>query len=228
MIFQPILAVCQSPCNYFYIKKVSHKNWIPGLGSNMVHWWCPRRNHKNSVKAKKSERPGPTGKEAGKKPQLKKITLREGSDWTMSEVDLLNLEEETAGAAKFFYVGDDVTLNAFPGVVLAFVVLICESRQSQSGSRVWLLIFQSRCRSWAISSPSSPSLLSPPAVDTADLGQTTIMTTTMTRSLKGSVNHISYLTIIYHVFNVPVLWWRRVSLRSISSETPEIQNEDPQ
>merc|ERR1711902_429346 len=51
-------------------------------------------------------------------------TLREGSDWTMSEVDLLNLEEETAGAAKFFYVGDDVTLNAFPGVVLAFVVLI--------------------------------------------------------------------------------------------------------
>merc|ERR1711994_501398 len=56
--------------------------------------------------------------------QLKKITLREGSDWTMSEVDLLNLEEETAGAAKFFYVGDDVTLNAFPGVVLAFIVMI--------------------------------------------------------------------------------------------------------
>merc|ERR1712203_417286 len=58
--------------------------------------------------------------------QLKKITLREGIDWqgTMSEVDLLNLEEKTAGAAKFFYVGDDVTLNAFPGVVLAFVVLI--------------------------------------------------------------------------------------------------------
>ena len=45
----------------------------------------------------------------------------------MSEVDLLNLEEKTAGAAKFFYVGDDVTLNAFPGVVIAFVVLICES-----------------------------------------------------------------------------------------------------
>merc|ERR1712141_576307 len=56
--------------------------------------------------------------------QLKKITLREGSDWTMSEGDLLNLEEETAGAAKFFYVGDDVTLNAFPGVMLAFVVMI--------------------------------------------------------------------------------------------------------
>ena len=47
----------------------------------------------------------------------------------MSEVDLLNLEEKTAGAAKFFYVGDDVTLNAFPGVVIAFVVLICESHQ---------------------------------------------------------------------------------------------------
>ena len=102
----------------------------------MVHWWCPRRNHKNSVKAKKSERPGPTGKEAGKKPQLKKITLREGSDWTMSEVDLLNLEEETAGAAKFFYVGDDVTLNAFPGVVLAFVVLICESLRAAKLARV--------------------------------------------------------------------------------------------
>ena len=43
---------------------------------------------------------------------------------TMSTVGLLN--EETAGAAKFFYVGDDVTLNAFPGVVLAFVVMICE------------------------------------------------------------------------------------------------------
>merc|ERR1711953_1328360 len=41
---------------------------------------------------------------------------------TMSEVGLHN--EETAGAAKFFYVGDDVTLNAFPGVVLAFVILI--------------------------------------------------------------------------------------------------------
>merc|ERR1739842_105998 len=41
---------------------------------------------------------------------------------TMSSVGLLN--EETEGAAKFFYVGDDVTLNAFPGVVLAFVVLI--------------------------------------------------------------------------------------------------------
>merc|ERR1712110_320989 len=41
---------------------------------------------------------------------------------TMSTVGLLN--EETAGAAKFFYVGDDVTLNAFPGVVLAFVVMI--------------------------------------------------------------------------------------------------------
>ena len=53
----------------------------------------------------------------------------------MSEVDLLNLEEETAGAAKFFYVGDDVTLNAFPGVVLAFVVLICESRQSRQASK---------------------------------------------------------------------------------------------
>ena len=46
----------------------------------------------------------------------------------MSEVDLLNLEEKTADAAKFFYVGDDVTLNAFPGVVIAFVVLICESQ----------------------------------------------------------------------------------------------------
>ena len=43
---------------------------------------------------------------------------------TMSEVGLVN--EETAGAAKFFYVGDDMTVNAFPGVVLAFLVLICE------------------------------------------------------------------------------------------------------
>ena len=42
----------------------------------------------------------------------------------MSEVGLVN--EETAGVGKFFYVGDDVTLNAFPGVVLAFVVMICE------------------------------------------------------------------------------------------------------
>ena len=42
----------------------------------------------------------------------------------MSEVSLLN--EETADAAKFFYVGDDVTLNAFPGVVIAFIVMICE------------------------------------------------------------------------------------------------------
>ena len=42
----------------------------------------------------------------------------------MSNVGLLN--EETADAARFFYVGDDVTLNAFPGVVLAFVLMICE------------------------------------------------------------------------------------------------------
>ena len=34
IMFHLILAVCQSPCNYFNIKKISHKNWIPGLGSN--------------------------------------------------------------------------------------------------------------------------------------------------------------------------------------------------
>ena len=162
----------------------------------MVHWWCPRRNHKNSVKAKKSERPGPTWKEADKKPQLTEIPLREGID-----------RHNVWGFPTQW--GDSGSRQ----------VLLCWGRRhsqrlsrSHAGFRrhdLWVLIFlrpqpspaqpstatvdnycfQSRCPSWPTSSPSSPYRLSP-AVATADLVPTTTMTITMTRSLKGWVNHM--------------------------------------
>lgn len=43
----------------------------------------------------------------------------------MEDSDLLSLDDESSG--KFFYVGDDVTLNVIPGVALVLVGAMCES-----------------------------------------------------------------------------------------------------
>ena len=42
----------------------------------------------------------------------------------MEDSDLLSLDDESSG--KFFYVGDDVTLNVIPGVALVLVGALCE------------------------------------------------------------------------------------------------------